>query len=84
MIFIQWVYNILERKSEAERIVCEDTDPINGFTLVPDLKWDGTTLETLYLLAIARVHDIKSIRDLNEIHLPLLKNIQEKGIVRHH
>lgn len=84
MIFIQWVYNILERKSEAERIVCEDTDPINGFTLVPDLKWDGTTLETLYLLAIARVHDIKSIRDLNETHLPLLKNIQEKGIVRHH
>lgn len=77
----QWVYNILEHKSEADRIVFEDTDPELGFTLIPDLKWDGITLDTLYLLAIVQVHGLKSLRDLTEKHLPLLKNIKEKGEV---
>lgn len=36
----QWVYNILEKKAEAERIVYEDPDPAVGFVLLPDLKWD--------------------------------------------
>lgn len=26
-------------KSETERIIYEDTDPCNGFVLLPDLKW---------------------------------------------
>ncbi|XP_033375579.1 m7GpppX diphosphatase isoform X3 [Parus major] len=37
---IQWVYNILEKKAEADRIVHENPDPSNGFVLVPDLKWN--------------------------------------------
>ncbi|NXP38985.1 DCPS diphosphatase, partial [Leiothrix lutea] len=36
----QWVYNILEKKAEADRIVHENPDPSNGFVLVPDLKWN--------------------------------------------
>lgn len=40
---LQWVYNILEHKKEAERIVFEDPpDPLDsskGFVLVPDPKW---------------------------------------------
>lgn len=36
----QWVYNILEKKAEAERIVYEDPDPGVGFLLLPDFKWD--------------------------------------------
>lgn len=63
-----------------ERIVYEDVDPNNGFIMVPDLKWNGS-IETLYLLAIVKKRNIKSIRDLAEEHLPLLKNIQKKGIV---
>lgn len=78
---LQWVYNILEHKSEAERIVFEDTDPEIGFILIPDLKWDGKTLETLYLLALPHVRGIMSIRDLTEKHLPLLENILRKGVV---
>lgn len=77
---LQWVYNILEGKSEAERVVFKESDPEVGFVLLPDLKWDGSK-ETLYLLAIVQKHDIKSIRDLTEEHLPLLKNIFDKGCV---
>lgn len=36
----QWVYNILEKKAEADRIVYEDPDPETGFVLLPDFKWD--------------------------------------------
>ncbi|KAJ8910853.1 hypothetical protein NQ315_015589, partial [Exocentrus adspersus] len=76
---LQWVYNILEHKSEADRIVFEDTDPNNGFVMVPDLKWGGE-IDTLYLLAVVNRRNIKSLRDLTDEHLPLLKNIKEKGI----
>ncbi|KAL9872289.1 m7GpppX diphosphatase-like [Glossina fuscipes fuscipes] len=73
---LEWVYNILDHKQEVERIVYEDPDPETGFILLPDLKWDGRTLETLYLLAISHKRDIKSMRDLNAQHLPLLRNIR--------
>jgi len=78
---LQWVFNILDHKSEAERIVAEDDDPEIGFVLVPDLKWDGSDPKSLYLLALARPHGIKSLRDLTDKHLPLLENILKKGKV---
>lgn len=74
------MYNILEHKQEADRIVFEDECRTNGFVILPDLKWDGKTLETLYLIAIVHRHSLKSLRDLNETHLLLLKNIRDKGI----
>ncbi|XP_008474762.1 m7GpppX diphosphatase isoform X1 [Diaphorina citri] len=77
---VQWVYNILEHKSEVEKIVFEDSDKDLGFILVPDLKWDGQTLESLYLQAVIHRRDIKSIRDLTTKHIPLLENIQTQGI----
>ena len=81
MISLQWVYNILEKKCEAECIVFEDSNEESGFILIPDMKWDRKDLNSLYLQAIVHKHDIKSIRDLNKSHLPLLKNILEKGTV---
>lgn len=75
---LEWVYNILEHKQETERIVFEDDNPETGFILLPDLKWDGRSIETLYLLAITHARDIKSLRDLKAQHLPLLRNIREK------
>lgn len=51
----------------------------DGFVLVPDLKWDGLTKETLYLLAIVRRRGIKSLRDLDGSHLPLLKRVRDEG-----
>ncbi|KAL0859801.1 hypothetical protein ABMA27_010145 [Loxostege sticticalis] len=76
---LQWVYNILEGKSEQDRIVHDNKCEKEGFVLVPDLKWDGLTKETLYLLAIVRQRGIKSLRDLDASHLPLLKRVRDEG-----
>jgi m7GpppX diphosphatase len=70
---LDWVYNILEHKQETEKIIYEDSE----FILLPDYKWNGQK-ESLYLLAIVTARDIKSIRDLNKSHLPLLENINSK------
>lgn len=40
VFLLQWVYNMLEKKAEADRLIFEDPDPQLGFTLHPDLKWD--------------------------------------------
>ncbi|XP_055595482.1 m7GpppX diphosphatase [Uranotaenia lowii] len=76
---LEWLYNVLEHRKEKERIVFEDPSDDTGFILLPDLKWDGRTLEQLYLLALVRPRGIKSLRDLTAAHLPLLKNLRDKG-----
>lgn len=58
----QWIFNLLEHKAEMDRIIFDDADPKNGFVLAPDLKWDGTNLANLYVLAIIRRKGIKSVR----------------------
>ncbi|GES99499.1 HIT-like domain-containing protein [Rhizophagus clarus] len=75
---IQWVYNILSKKSESERILLEVEEESTGFILLPDMKWDTVTLENLYLIAIVHRRDIRCIRDLNDSHLPLLKNLRRQ------
>uniref|UniRef100_A0A182PM18 m7GpppX diphosphatase n=1 Tax=Anopheles epiroticus TaxID=199890 RepID=A0A182PM18_9DIPT len=77
---LEWLYNVLEHRKEKERIVYEDPCDENGFILLPDLKWDGKTVEQLYLLAVVRRRDIRSLRDLTAAHLPLLRNVQQQGI----
>jgi len=77
---IQWVHNILEHKKESERIVFEDSDPSNGFILLPDIKWDGKTADSLYLLAIVHRKGVRSLRDLNKDHLALLENVRTKSL----
>lgn len=80
IIFSQWVYNILNKETEADRIIFEDTCPDSGFILLPDMKWDRKDMNALYLQALVHRRDILSIRDLDQSHLPLLKNILEKGL----
>ncbi|XP_025414554.1 m7GpppX diphosphatase [Sipha flava] len=81
---LQWVYNCLEYKSEKEKIKYDTAsenqknDDNDGFILLPDLKWSGKISE-LYLLAIVKKRNIKSLRDLTADHLQLLKNILNKG-----
>lgn len=74
------MYNILEHRKETEHIVHEDPCPDTGFVLLPDLKWDGKTIEALYLQAIVHRRDLQSIRDLTAAHLPLLYNVRRKCI----
>lgn len=76
---LEWLYNILEHRKEKDRIVYEDPSEETGFILLPDLKWDGKTVEQLYLLALVRPKGIKSLRDLTTAHLPLLRNLKDNG-----
>ncbi|KAH7345783.1 scavenger mRNA decapping enzyme [Rhizoctonia solani] len=77
---LQWVYNILSHESEADRILFEDPSPTDGFIIVPDLKWDGTTMSTFYIQAIVHTRDIRSMRDIRKRHLPILRNIRKQAI----
>ncbi|KAF8605694.1 scavenger mRNA decapping enzyme [Ceratobasidium sp. AG-I] len=77
---LQWVYNILSHESEADRILYEDPSPTDGFVIVPDLKWDGTTMATFYIQAIVHTRDIRSLRDIRKRHLPMLRNIRKQAI----
>ncbi|KAK6010081.1 scavenger mRNA decapping enzyme, partial [Ostertagia ostertagi] len=62
--------NVLSKESEADRIIFEDPDPHNGFILSPDIKWDGTSLENLYVLAMIHRKGVRSIRlRREEVHI---------------
>ena len=73
--------NILDGKAEQDRVLYSDPDPVNGFVLVPDFKWDQKELQNLYILAVVRRRGILSLRELRAEHLPLLKNILTRGQV---
>ncbi|KAL3145883.1 hypothetical protein ABBQ38_015253 [Trebouxia sp. C0009 RCD-2024] len=75
---ITWVYNILEKKAETERLLFEDPNPETGFMLHPDLKWDQTQTEGLYCIALCHRRDLKCLRDLTADSLPLLRNVKHK------
>ncbi len=74
----QWVYNIIDGKSERERILLE-TDQ---FIVLPDIMWDGKSIESLHILGLVKSHDIHSIRDLKPEHIPILESLFEKTAVR--
>jgi len=78
-----WVHAILDGVKEAERVIYRSDEAEEaaglGFVLIPDLKWDGTTLASLYLSAIVRDASIRSLRDLRPRHVPLLKRIREQA-----
>ncbi|VEU22684.1 DEKNAAC103737 [Brettanomyces naardenensis] len=74
---LQWVRNILYHGVEKERVVFKNDD----YILLPDMKWDGTTIESLYLVCIVFRDDISSIRDLTEDDIPYLKRIKESILV---
>ncbi|KAK2579493.1 hypothetical protein KPH14_010805 [Odynerus spinipes] len=75
---LEWIDNILAHKAEQDKIVYEDTNKETGFIMVPDLKWDGD-VQTLKLVALP-FQKIRSMRELNASHLPLLRNIRDAGI----
>ena len=74
----QWVYNIIDGKSERERILLQ-TDQ---FIILPDIMWDGKAIESLHILGLVKSHDIHSIRDLKPEHVPMLESFYEKTTVK--
>ncbi|RSH90865.1 hypothetical protein EHS25_010041 [Saitozyma podzolica] len=74
---VEWVYNILAGKKEAERVLYKDDDPDHGFMILPDLKWDQTSMSALYLTVLVQTRSIRTLRDLTPAHLPMLNKIRQ-------
>ncbi|EGV61225.1 scavenger mRNA decapping enzyme (DcpS) N-terminal family protein [Yamadazyma tenuis] len=75
---IKWVYNILFEGKESETFVYHDKDPETGFVLLPDMKWDRVSMDSLYLCCIVNRTDISSVRDLNASHASYLQALRNK------
>jgi len=72
---LNWLNNIIDEKSETESFLYVDRHSTDGFIILPDSKWDRLNLSTMYLLAIVKRRDIRSLRDLRTEHVPLLRKI---------
>lgn len=70
------MYDILEGRSEAEKVLFNDPSPETGFLIIPDMKWDLVNTANLYLQCIVRSPSIGCLRDLRSSHLPMLTNIR--------
>ncbi|RCK65525.1 m7GpppX diphosphatase [Candida viswanathii] len=74
---LKWVYNILFEGKESETFIYHDKSPTEGFVLLPDMKWDGVNIQTLYLCCIVNRLDISSVRDLAGEHIEYLERLQD-------
>ncbi|CAF9917166.1 MAG: hypothetical protein HETSPECPRED_003159 [Heterodermia speciosa] len=78
---LNWVFNILEGRTEQEDVILRDNgqgSPEDAFLLLPDLNWDRKTVTSLHLLALVERRDIWSLRDLKKSHVQWLKHMREK------
>jgi m7GpppX diphosphatase len=80
---LNWVFNILEGRTEQEDVILRDEGE-NGagkedaFLMLPDLNWDRKTMGSLHLLALVQRRDIWSLRDLKKRHVPWLKYLRKR------
>ncbi|WWC71046.1 uncharacterized protein I206_104999 [Kwoniella pini CBS 10737] len=72
-----WVYAILNGQKESERILYRKENEKDGFVILPDLKWDQTSMNALYLTVLVQTRTIRSLRDLDKSHIPLLNSIKQ-------
>lgn len=78
---LNWVFNILEGRTEQEDVITRDPGqhgPEDGFLMLPDLNWDRKTMGSLHLLALVHRRDIWSLRDLTKRHIPWLRYLQQR------
>lgn len=57
-----------------------DAHPDYGYVLLPDMKWDRTTLAALYLVAIAASPAVRSLRCLRKAHVGMLQSIRAEAV----
>ncbi|KAG4429903.1 hypothetical protein IFR05_014609 [Cadophora sp. M221] len=77
---LNWVYNIIDGKTEVEDVIFrtpKGRDGDEGFLLLPDLNWDRKTVEGLHLLGLVERRDIWTLRDLRKRHVPWLRRMGE-------
>ncbi|KAI2790345.1 hypothetical protein POX_d05855 [Penicillium oxalicum] len=77
---LNWVFNILEGRTEQEDVIMRDAGqgPEDAFLMLPDLNWDRKTMNSLHLLALVHRRDIWSLRDLQKKHIPWLKYLRQR------
>ncbi|KAJ5751015.1 hypothetical protein N7533_008043 [Penicillium manginii] len=77
---LNWVFNILEGRTEQEDVIMRDPGhgPEDSFLMLPDLNWDRKTLSSLHLLALVDRRDIWSLRDLKKRHIPWLRYLRQR------
>lgn len=78
---LNWVYNILEGRTEQEDVIFRDPGQHGqdeGFLMLPDLNWDRKSMVSLHLLALVNRRDILSLRDLSRQHLPWLRYVRKR------
>jgi m7GpppX diphosphatase len=88
---LAWIDNIIQVKKEQERLLVND----DKFIINIDTKWrshpdcfkvprenwmNHESTVDLYCLGIVKEKGIASLRDLTSDHIPLLKDMQEKGL----
>jgi m7GpppX diphosphatase len=72
----QWVYNILEGKSEQENVLYKDDKII----IMADYKWNKYDTLKMHLLTFSMDQSLRSIRDLTAEHISLLQHIKTKTL----
>jgi len=81
---LNWVYNIIEGKTEVEDVIFRtpigQTTNDEGFLLLPDLNWDRKTIGTLHVLGLVERRDIWSLRDLRKKHVSWLKHMRKRFV----
>ncbi|KAL4874126.1 hypothetical protein BDV12DRAFT_159136 [Aspergillus spectabilis] len=77
---LNWVFNILEGRTEQEDVILRDPGhgPEDAFLMLPDLNWDRKTIGSLHLLALVQRRDIWSLRDLKKKHVPWLRYLRQR------
>lgn len=77
---LNWVFNILEGRTEQEDVIMRDEGhgPEDAFLIIPDLNWDRKTMSSLHLLALVHRRDIWSLRDLKKCHIPWLRYLRQR------
>ena len=77
---LRWIHNILEGKSEAEKVLARAEGVIAGFVVVMDYKWQGEDPETMHCLGMPLRRDLRSLRDLRGEHVPMLEEMRRSAL----
>jgi len=73
----EWIYNIVDHKSETEKIIYENDE----FLLIPDYLWNNQKdVSKLHVLAIVKNKHIMSVRDLIQDDILMLDNMKVIGL----
>jgi m7GpppX diphosphatase len=72
----KWIYNIIDGIEEQNNILYRDNDIV----IIPSFTWKQNEKENMHILAIVTDKNIRTIRDLNVIHIDLLNHIKIKTL----